>query len=166
MSTGIEEVSDDFQEKMKSLMSRASSFQGASARIYALYQLFQTQRFETENSSEGNQWDDLTEKYQKQKLKRFASYPGNGSKMMIATGTLAGAAIGPGAPFASEGISAHRALFTKNSMQISIDTSGVNAAGKKFVYAKYANEKRPFMSFSADHIEQMKETLMKYVLKG
>src|SRR5271166_4593164 len=163
MSTGIEEVESDFQGVMAKMLSRGASFQGGAARIYKLYQMFQTERFESENSSEGSSWDDLTEPYKTYKLKRFKSFPGNGSKMMIATGTLAGAAIGPGAPFASEGISAHRALFTDQSMEIYIDTSGVNAEGKPFSYAKYANDKRPFMSFSEDHLNQMGNELSQFI---
>lgn len=164
--TGIDEVKDDFKNVMENMLSRAGSFQGGAARIYKLYQKFQTERFQTENASEGKPWDELNQDYKKSKLRRFKSFPGNGTKMMIATGTLAGAAIGPGAPFASEGISAHRALFTKNSMQISVDTSGVNAQGKPFKYARYANAKRPFMNFSEGHLDQMKEELSQFILKG
>lgn len=162
--TGIEEVGKDFETTMNGLLSRAKSFKGAAARIYKLYQKFQTERFQTQNASEGGEWEQLTDVYKKSKLKRFQTYPGNGTKMLIATGTLAGSVIGPGAPFATEGISAHRAIFTDTYMQISIDTSGSNAQGKKFDYPKYVNEKRPFMKFSQNHIDQMKTLLQKYVV--
>jgi hypothetical protein len=164
--TGIERVTDDFKQVMDHMLSRAASFEGAAARIYPLYQKFQTDRFQSENSSEGSAWPDLNESYKESKLKRFQSFPGHGSKMMIATGTLAGAVIGPGSPFASEGISAHRALFTPNSMEISIDTSGTNAQGKPLSYAKFAAEKRPIMEFSDDHLEEMKDELQKFILEG
>lgn len=86
--------------------------------------------------------------------------------MLIATSTLAGAVIGPGAPFVSQGISAHRVLFKSSSMEISVITSGKNAQGKPFDYPEYVAEKRPFMKFSQNSLNEMKQVLVQFILKG
>lgn len=144
------------------MLSKAQSPQGAFARVYKLYQKFQTERFKSQNASEGKPWKSLSPAYAEAKKKRFRSYPGSGSKMMIATGTLAGAVIGPGAPFS--GTDKHRAMFTKTSMVIEVAESGRNAAGKPFNYAAYANEERPFMEFSQAHMNEMQAEIEKFIL--
>lgn len=174
MNLKIKKVQDDFGQTMDKMMSRANNFQGAAARIYPLYQKFQTDRFQSEGSSEGFPWDPISEPYKTYKKRRFGggdkrgggswrTFPGNGTKSMIATSTLAGAVIGPGSPFVSEGISKHRVLFGPKSMQISVEESGTNAEGKPFDYATHADEKRPLMKFSKNHIDQMKMEIKKYL---
>lgn len=157
----FEKVRDDFENTKDKMLSRANS-SGAMARIYSLYQSFQTKRFQTQNASEGKTWTPLKPKYRQRKLTTFRTYPGSGTKMMIATGTLAGAVIGPGAPFS--GVDKHRAVFKTRSMEIYVQESGSNAANKPFTYAKYAAENRPFMEFSDEHINQMKDALIKFIL--
>lgn len=161
---GLKRVQDDFTDRMKDMLSAAKAPQAGFARLYKLYQKFQTERFKTENQSEGKTWIRLNEIYSTRKRKDFRSFPGSGSKMMIATGTLAGAVIGPGSPFS--GTDRHRALFTNTSMQIFVEETGTNAKGQKFDYAGYASEDRPVMEFSDQHIELMKEELRKFFLKG
>lgn len=177
------EVKNDFIKWIAQILN-PSNKQGAIARMYPLYQQLQLQRFMTENESEGAQWLPLNDAYKKYKLKRYGggskrptkanpatqwkTWPGNGSKMLIGTGTLAGAVIGPGNenPFDQSGIAAHQVLFTNTSMTVTINNSGQNAEGHPFVYASYVNEKRPFMKFSDDHIAQMKTTIESYYSPG
>lgn len=175
-------VKNGFSDWVKKVLD-PNNIQGALSRgVYPLYQQFQTQRFQTENASEGSTWVPLQDKYQKYKLRRYGggnkratkkdprtqwqSWPGSGSKMLIGTGTLAGAVVGPsqGNPFNSQGIGAHQALFTSTSMTININTSGLNAEGKKFVYPPFVNNKRPFMEFSTDHIQQMKDAVAQFMI--
>jgi len=160
--TGISEVKNDFTIKVDKMLSQAGSIPAAMARIYPMYQRFQTQRFMTENESQGNRWAPLSEKYSARKPRQFASYPGSGSKLMIATGTLAGAVIGPGAPF--PGTDRHRFITTTTGMTIAVEQSGKNAAGKPFDYVEHAAEIRPIMTFNSDSIDQMKEELKKFIL--
>lgn len=160
--TGLTEVKNDFTIKMDKMMSQAGSIPAAMARIYPMYQRLQTERFMTANSSEGATWAPLSEKYSARKPRMFANYPGSGSKLMIATGTLAGAAIGPGAPFA--GTDRHRFIATSTGMTIAIEESGDNAAGKPFNYAADAAAIRPVMEFSAASIDEMKQELMKFII--
>lgn len=183
MSDPLTLVQNGFQSWVKKVLD-PNNIQGALARgVYPLYQQFQTQRFQTENASEGTAWVSLEPKYAQYKLKRYGggkkrpskkdprdqwqSWPGAGRKMLIGTGTLAGAVIGPsrGNPFNSSGISAHSALFTSTSMTIQVNTGGLNAEGRKFVYPPFVNQKRPIMEFSTDHLNQMKAAILQFLGK-
>lgn len=177
MSEGLQLVRDDFSKTMNQMLTRSKSGQGALARIYPVYQRLQTNRFMTQNASEGATWEPLKPDYAKYKLKRYGggpkrgggvwkSWPGSGTKMLIGTGSLAGAAIGPGSPFDSAGISAHQVIFTSSSMTIRINQSGLNAEGKSFDYPFYVNQKRPFMKFSEKSLTEMKKELIKFILTG
>lgn len=177
MSKGIKMVRDDFSDVMKTLLDRSKSPQAGFARIYKVYQRLQTERFMTENASEGSKWNELNDTYKKYKTKRYGggpkrgggtwkSFPGNGTKMLIGTGTLAGAVIGPGSPFDSAGTSAHRAIFSATSMSIQVAEGEPNAEGKTFDYASYVDEKRPFMAFGDASISEMKDELTKFIFQG
>lgn len=179
--SGIRQVRNDFDRWVKKTLS-PENMQGGLARVYAMYQKFQVQRFQTENASEGTLWPALNADYAAYKIKRYgggpkrptekdprtqwASWPGGGRKMLIGTGTLAGAVVGPAKdnPFNANGISAHQAIFGKNTMTITISSSGLNAEGKPFFYPQYVNEKRPFMKFSDASLEKMKKELAKFII--
>lgn len=158
---GIEITRDDFEKRLKEMLTRAQSTK-ASARLYPLYQALQTKRFMTQNASEGDAWPPLTSEYAKYKEKKYGKYPGGGRKMLIATSTLAGAVIGPGSPF--EGTDKHRAIFKPYSMEISVAMGGVNAAGRPFNYPTHVAVDRPFMEFSPESVEKMKTELQKYLI--
>jgi hypothetical protein len=174
MSNGLKKVKDDFSDTIKQMLDRTRAPQAGFARIHKVYQRLQTIRFQTENASEGGKWEPLQDVYRKYKLKRYGggekrdgdrwkSWPGSGTKTLIGTGTLAGAVIGPGAPFDSAGTSAHRALFTPTSMQIFIAEGASNAEGKPFDYAAFVNEERPFMEFGDASLNEMKQELVKFI---
>lgn len=76
----------------------------------------------------------------------WKSYPGRGTKMMIATGRLQQATIGPG--------KGQRVMATKNSLIIRVTTP----------YAEHANRARDFSHFGQKTIDQMKDVLKKYVV--
>lgn len=158
---GLKLVKDDMSHHFKEMLSRAQSTK-ASARLYPLYQKLQVQRFMSQGSSEGLPWKRLSPPYADYKKKKYEKYPGSGNKILIATGTLAGAVIGPGAPF--EGTNHHVAVFKPYSMQISVSQSGNNAAGRPFNYAGYVNEERNFMKFSEKSIAMMKDALKQYLV--
>ncbi len=183
LSANMEVVQNDF-EKWRIKALSADNMSGALARaVYPMYQQLQMNRFQTQNASEGASWQPLNETYRKYKLRRYGggkkrpskknpatewkSWPGNGTKMLIGTGTLAGAVIGPGLqgnPFPPQGIAAHQRLITGKTMIITINESGANAENHPFVYAKYVNLKRNFMTFSDDSIAQMKQALIQFLI--
>src|ERR1700744_4257124 len=186
LSANIQIVENDLQSWIKNALNGENMAGALRRAVYPMYQQLQMNRFQTQNGSEGTSWAPLNEKYRLYKLKRYGggkkrptkknpatewkSWPGNGTKMLIGTGTLAGAVIGPtstsGNPFSQAGIEAHQALFTDTSMIITINSSGVNAENHPFVYAKYVNEKRNFMSFSDDSIQAMKDALANFIITG
>ncbi len=161
--SGIKMVKDGINEKLKLMLTRSQSSK-ATARIYSVYQALQTKKFMTQNASEGEVWKPLQSEYADYKKKKYGSWPGGGTKTLIRTGTLAGAVIGPGAPF--EGTDHHTAMFSTGSMTIRVNQSGVNAEGKPFTYPQYVAEKRPFMEFSQASLDKMKDALKKYMIGG
>lgn len=152
-------------DKLKALIARGDNTRAALASVYPVYQELQIERFKTENASEGGRWDSLEPSYQKQKLRRFRSYPGSGNKIMVGTGMLAGAAIGPtdANPY-PVGIDKHRAIFTNKSMTVYVAQSGKNPEGRPFTYASFANEKRTFTKFSRRSTDRMREAIRSYVM--
>ena len=173
-------------KKLAELLSRGKNIKAAFARVYPIYQRLQTERFESKNASEGGAtalWPALNPVYAKYKPKRYGggprrkskkraagtwnSYPGKGSKIMIGTGMLAGAAIGPsdGSQF-TDGISNHRAMFSDNTMTISVEESGENPDGNKFDYPHFSAEHRPFMSFGSTSIMAMQFAVSQYILEA
>jgi hypothetical protein len=162
MNVGLTEIRNDVQTKLNNLLTQAKSTK-AMARVYSMYQALQVERFKTEGASEKMPWDPYSsQKYAEYKKKKYAKYPGSGSKLLIATSTLAGAIIGPGAPF--KGIEKHRAQFLTGAMRIAVEQSGVNAEGKPFTYPQRVAQIRPFMEFSDKSINKMKEELKKFLI--
>jgi hypothetical protein len=139
---------DKFYENM---LSRMSQVDAVLARdVFKIYQNLQIKRWTSVTSqaggvtSEGDQWDGLTDTYITRKAKRFASYPGSGRKILIAEGKLFAAAMGT----APDG----RVLVEKGTMTITASRP----------YAGFVNDLRPFMTFSDPSIETMKDRLKKY----
>lgn len=197
-TAGIKKTSDGITPKLQALLLRAGNSSGALARAYPLYQKLQTERFMTENASEGSPWPALNPVYSKYKPKRYGggirhkwvggqgvggtgfdkegrprpweengtwnSYPGGGTKMLLGTTQLAGAVIGPGAPFF--GTEQHRAMFTDSTMTILVSESGTNPDGQKFDYAHLVAEKRPFMMFGDSSIAQFRAVISKFMIWG
>lgn len=117
--------------------------------IYPRYQTAQRDRWKSENSSEGRKWKSLNPGYAAYKRKKFASYPGAGKAMMVATGALYNAATGQG-----PGLSK---IITDRQMVISIQKGVIP-------YAEYAGSVRPFMSFSKKRISEWKQIIVQYVM--
>jgi hypothetical protein len=160
--TGIQMIKSSLESRLNGLLDK-SNLQAASRKIYPLYQKLQTERWETQNTSEGSSWPAYkSKKYAEYKIRKYSDRPGGGRKMLIATSTLAGAVIGHGSPF--EGTDKHIAVFTKYSMQIKVSQSGTNAEGKPFDYPQYVAMTRPFMVFSKKSMQLMKDELRKFIL--
>lgn len=150
MAEPWKKVTDSVTEHLMSLIDRSRASQGYFARnVYRDYQNSQRERWRTEGQSEGYQWEQIDPEYRKRKLKRFASYPGAGSKMMIATSKLQGSVIGLG----EYGTSNHRALFANTYMEVSTTLS----------YAPYVAEKRTIMDFAEKTIDEWERKLTDFV---
>jgi len=135
--------------------ARPEAIRGFFMRIILpLYKNAQRERWMSENASEGEQWMQLTsEAYAKRKKKIAAekSYPGGGTKLMILSGALVGAATGDGPGL--------YAIASGTQFTIGIDIGQVD-------YAGYASEKRPTMKFSDETIASWTEPLSKFIFGG
>lgn len=187
--TGIRKTHDGITPFLNMLIGRAQNTAGAFARVYPVYQRLQTERFKTENASEGSPWPPLERDYAAYKPRRYGggtrhkwvggrgdgrpwaeagawkSWPGGGRRMLLGTSTLAGAVIGQG-PTPLEGTDKHRVMFTDQSMTVLVEDSGENAEGKKFDYPRFVAERRPFFTFSEASIGVMRDEVSKFMLGG
>lgn len=109
-------------------------------------------RWQSENQSEGAQWAPLSLPYAKLKKKKYASYKGGGNVPMVATGRLVDAAT------LADSTTSYK-LVSQTGIRIGINDSALP-------YAKYVGEKRPFMSFSAATLSDMRAGLKAYIAKG
>jgi hypothetical protein len=146
MAKGVEQIKNGVDAFHAKLLDKAKGVSGFLARdVYTIYQNAQVERWQTENASEGSTWERINPLYAKSKLKRFAAYPGQGQRLMIATSRLVKAATG-------QDLADHRRLITDTSMEIHVTVP----------YGKYAEEVRPFMKFSPQTIKTMRDTMVKY----
>lgn len=164
-SVTMTEITNDMKVTLQKMTDRSNQAAAFARVVYPIYQQLQLDRFTSEGASEGFAWAKLSPMYSERKLKTFKSYPGSGRKLLIATSTLAGAIIGKGDhPFF--GTDKHRAMFKSQSMEISVENSGTNEAGKPFNYASHVNQDRPFMKFSDASIQKMKDALTDFIKNG
>lgn len=146
----MEMAQDQISKYQSSLLDRMNSIQGFFNRnIFRMYQQKQLNRWESQNVSETGEWETLTETYANRKRKKFAGYPGGGTKLMIATGKLYETTTGR----SGKGLNK---MVTNRSMTIAIDDGYIP-------YAKFAAERRPIMEFNESSIEDMRQALIDYI---
>lgn len=137
-----------FLEGVKNRNSTMSSY--LNRYLYPKYIAAQTERWITENASEGVQWMPITPKYAERKKTKFAAYPGAGQALMVATSKLA---------YAAQGQKGALKIITDSSMTVGIDTSVVE-------YAAYPGVERPYMEFSPGTLQDMCDSVAKYWMTG
>ena len=140
---------------------------------YPEYQNAQRQRWMTEGASQGSRWKPLNKQYRDYKLKRYGggpkyqwiggqgqgrpwqpagnwpSYPGKGTKMMIATNTLFSSVTG-------DSKKNHRRVIDNRSMQIFTTVE----------YAETADKARPFTIFKSSFNKNLQKQYEGYVSRG
>ena len=142
-------VLSGIEDQMKKMLDRSNRMQAYLDRIvYRQYQNAQRERWITENASEGTPWAALNKRYKEYKKKAFASYPGGGSKMLIATGELFKSVIGPGG--------SHRKTATDKQLAIYWTTP----------YAVAVGDIRPFNVFSQKTMNGIYSGLAKFIIEG
>lgn len=149
----IKSLNNNIRKHLDEMMEKATHLRGFMERVvYPSYLKAQMKRWMTEGRSDGHgdlpPWQPLSARYKAWKLKRWASAPGGGTKMMIASGRLFQAAMnqGPG----------HRKIVTDRSLIVGIDPGVVP-------YAKYVNAERPFFIFSDEMMDGLKDKYKKFV---
>lgn len=145
----MELVEDTALKSLKKMVRQAKSSRSfLQMKVYPLYIKAQMKRWMTQNTSQGSEWEPLNPKYAQYKLTRFATGPGGGRKMMIATGDLYKSIIGAG--------DGHFKMITENEMIV----------GTSISYAKYAGGARPIMQFDKEFIKMIKADWIKWILSG
>jgi hypothetical protein len=143
---------DGISDYLNGMLNRTQTIQTFLRRvIYPQYTRAQERRWMTENMSEGSRWTALAPGYARSKRTRYASYPGAGEKLMVATGALSFAAVG-------RGRGAYR-MITNEKFVVGIDDTEIP-------YAKWAAEDRPIMEFSEDRVEDWNRQIARYIKRG
>lgn len=143
---------DGISDALNGMLSRAQTIQTFLRRvIYPQYTRAQERRWMTENMEDGARWAPVNALYARRKRSRYASYPGAGEKLMVATGRLSFAAVGRGA-------GAYR-MITNDKFVVGIDDTVVP-------YAKWAAETRPVMEFSDDRVRSWTKQVSEYIRRG
>lgn len=121
--------------------------------ITKAYQQVQVKRWETQGRSEEMPWSPLSQKYREAKQKRFAGYPEGGRRILIATGNLLRAAT-------LQPIGSRPRGYPKVVGSRIVNESSIVFAIRG-PYARYVNDRRPIIKFSA----KTKKMFVK-ILKG
>jgi hypothetical protein len=106
-------------------------------------------RWQTEGSSEGGKWVALNPSYRTAKLKRFADYPGSGTKMLVATSRLVGSMTG-------DNKAEHWKLVKGNELTM----------GSIVPYAGYVDETRDITTLSDATVTRLAEAARNYIMTG
>lgn len=167
-------MQDNISRKLEDMARNAKDGAGFLNRVaYVMYQNAQIDRWMSENASQGSKWTPLNAKYAAWKKRAYGggkkyryypslgltrpigdypSYPGKGTKMLIAKGSLVGSVIGNN-PEYKTGLEYHRKFVTDSTL--TVETT--------IPYASYVAEKRPFMEFSASTLRDMRQAYAQWV---
>lgn len=142
-------IKKDVTRSLDEMMKRSGNASYFLQRVVLpKYIQAQTKRWQTENSSEGTRWAKLTPAYKERKRTRFAAFPGQGTKTMIATSRLVNAVLlrNPSG----------RKMISRNKLMIAVDVD----------YAEYADEERTFTQFSRRFLKDIGTSYKTYVVTG
>jgi len=145
----LQTVTAGITKYLKGLRQRERALEGYLNRnVLRQYQNLQRKRWITENVSEGKEWAKLNPTYAAWKKKRFATYPGGGTKKLIASGTLFVSVIGPGKGFRK--VTTPRSLYLATTIE----------------YARHVNEARPFDQWSDRSRKEILNGISRFIFKG
>ena len=139
------------EEWLKNLTLRSNSLTSfLNKNVVAQYRNLQRKRWMTENQSEAGTppWMPLNPTYRTRKLKQFQSYPGRGTKMLVATNTLFKSVIGPGEGF--------RKIVTPKQLIL----------GTTIPYATHVDELRTFTTWGDESRKIFSEMITDYIFKN
>lgn len=146
-------VADNIKKSLQEMVERSNDLSSYLNRnLFRQYQKAQIERWETENSSQGGQWDRLNPTYEMRKKTKFASFPGSGNVMMVATGHLKDGATGRDPAYFLK-------LVSNKQFTISINTGSLP-------YAVYPGVQRPFMEFSDDTERRWMDGITQFLGRG
>ncbi len=145
-------IENKIQKDLSALLNRTLGIRTyLNTVVYQQYKNAQRKRWMTEGASEGERWKDLDPKYAAWKKKRYATSPGQGRKMLIASGRLFSAVVGEGM---GEGkVQEHRKIVTNKSIEIGWTTP----------YAPYVDDVREFSDFGDETTEMIEDGVADYI---
>lgn len=142
-------VADGITQQLEGYVKRANALEGYLNRVVVeQYRNIQRTRWMTEGASEGKQWDPLSPRYSAWKRVHYKSYPGAGTRMLVATGRLQKGVIGMSPDF--------RKVTTPRSLTISTAVE----------YAEHVNEARSFTTYSTKSLKEILTGINKFLLKN
>lgn len=147
--TGLTQSDHNIEKRLDEMIANSKNIRAlANTALVDIYQRAQSQRWQTENQSEGQNWLPINATYRERKKVLFKDYPGAGTKTLVATNKLVNAATGRGNGFLK--------MVTNKTLVLGVDDSYVP-------YAKYVAEVRPFMSFGKDTKQQFKRAIISFI---
>jgi len=147
VSVKLERVKDTTVDALTDMILKAKTPRAFFSRvIYPEYKKAQVERWQTENTSQGEHWVPLNPTYSKYKKTRFAAYPYGGTRMLVATGKLLKSITG-------EETRDHVAIFTDSSMTV----------GTSLDYAAYVADTRPIVEFDEAMIDHWVEMVQNFI---
>lgn len=147
---GLRISTDGISAVLGQMTSRAQLMRGWLNRVaYPTVVAAQRMRWVSEGASEGASWRQLNPSYARQKLRKYASYPGAGRKLLVATSRLVGGVTG-------DNPNDHYKLVTDNRLEV----------GTVIPYAEYVNEDRNFTNLGPQTLASLDQQLRDYLLRG
>ena len=138
---------DGISNTLNHMLDRGKLARGWLNR-YAYPKLIEAQRMRwaSEGASEGDSWVPLNPSYAIRKLKKYAAYPGSGTKMLVATGRLVESVTG-------DNQKEHFKFVTDTELQM----------GTIVPYAGYVSEVRDIVGLGDETIQDLKDSLREYL---
>jgi len=172
MKIDFKTTQDGISARLGEIISRTQGLSTVLRRnVFPIYVNAQIERWNTEGASEKLGWKPLNRRYAEYKVRKFGggpkfrffpsmggrniigtyspSYPGGGTKMMIATNRLIDSVIGKTNKY-------HKRIISNKGMTISTTVP----------YAKHADENRTFSKWSPETTKRMLAPIMKYIARG
>lgn len=145
----VKKIKSEVTERLEKMMKDVKDKDGFLKRyVFPEYQYVQKQRWMTENVTQdvtGGQWEKLNPLYETYKRKKYQSYAGGGSRLLIAQYRLLPSVVGE----------------SKDSRVLIQD--GKLGVFSILPYASYVNETRPFDTFSASWKKRISGAWASYV---
>jgi hypothetical protein len=181
--TGVKTVQNGVSKNLADITKRSKALRSyLNTTVYTQYQNFQMKRWMSQGSSEGDQWKPLSKRYEEYKKRRYGggprfiagkpgqgrwkragnhpTYPGRGTKMLIATGTLVSAVVGPMKEGSVFGVSAsaknHRKLVGDSYLEIKYNVP----------YGREVNEARKFHGLSKKSNDEIVKGVMRFLVRN
>jgi len=162
----FEKERDEITLRLMGTLNRVRSLRPfLNKNVVEQFRNVQKKRWLTENTSEGQKWQELSPFYAARKRKDYAKSNHGGNQILYASGDLFKAVIGPGKGF--------KKLVTDRKLILGIDSSIIpygqihDEGGRiKAARANISIPKRPFTLYSKATMREFYDMIFEYVVKN